>query len=398
MVYLLLVVAIAAVFYAAVPGVGAFYVRSRWRKFRRRIIRGSLFPIAEYRHLASGPDGSRGNFRFFGNLEAIEGDDVVWIRSETASVEVALNKVSVYWLPSFSATQKEGREELNEENLPDEVPSEISWRRVFSLPEGTQVFITGALFCEHGKSIFRSTKDTPLTVVIYDGGGQTILRRAIWAGRHRNEYWNPFTPGSISVGSFALLILAYLLLRSPVLRFPAIVSLTVSLFPLTPFLPPGLFMFFIYRRWWKRARFLRAERDMVLLPLRYFPDFDEGATTLLSRLPDGEEIVAERWEDEEASLERLGEGKVRRASRLASRPLPERGRYVFGVRVPGSSALVPASDPMAELILIPGNPIELSRQCSRQARQFELLSTVAISAAVLTNLVLSFWILSNLVR
>lgn len=398
MAYLLAAFGIAVLFYGLVPGVGAFYVRSRWRRFRRRIIEGSLFPIVEYRHVARSGDGPIGSFRFFGGLEAIQGDDVVWVRSENVSVAVALNKVSVYWLPSFSATQKEGREELNEETVPDEVPSEIPWRRVFSLPEGTHIFITGALFGEQGRAIFRSTRETPLTVVVYDGGRQSILRRAIWAGRHQNEYWNPFTPGSLSVGSFGLLILAYLLLRNPMYRLPAITALTMSLFPLTPLLPPGLLLFFVYRRWWKRARFLRAERDMVLLPLRHFPGFTGNELQMSCRLPDGEEIVTERWEEEAGALERLGDGKVRRAARLPERRDSARYRYVFGGRRETAGPLLPASDPMAELILIPGNPLELSRRCSAQARRFELLSTAAVATGIIGNLVLSFWVLANFVR
>lgn len=396
--YLLLIAVVAAVSYAAIPGLGAFYVRSRWRRFRRRVIQGSLFPIAGYRDLKSRTNGYLGNFRFFGGLEATQGDDVVWIRSENATVAVELHKVPVYWLPSFSATQREGREELNEETLPDEMPSEISWRRVFSLPEGTAVFIAGALWSDHGRAFFRSTKEMPVTMVIYDGGSETILRRAIWAGRHRNEYLNPFTPGSVTVGSFILLILTYLLLRSPALRLLALISLTVSLFPLTPLLPPGLLLFFAYRRWWKRARFLRAERDMVLLPLRHFPNFTGGESTITSVLPDGGQIVAERWQGEDEALHRLGKGKIRRAARLRPESLSDQGHYLFGGASATSETLEATRDPMAELVLISGNPLELSRQCSRQARKFELLSTAVLSAGVLANVVLLFWVLGNVIH
>jgi hypothetical protein len=53
---------------------------------------------------------------------------------------------------------------------------------------------------------------------------------------------------------------------------------------------------------------------------------------------------------------------------------------------------------MVELLLIPGNPLRLSRECSRQARKFELLSTAALSAGIIINLYLVFWILSVVIR
>ncbi len=394
--YLLIILAVAVVFYAAIPGAGAFYVRSRWRRFRRRIIHSSLFPIADYRQLQVPRDGFIGTFRFFGGLEAIQGENVVWLRSERVSVSVDLTKVPVYWLPSFASTQKEGREELNEETLPDEMPSEISWRRVFSLPEGTQVFVAGPVYRENGHAVFRSSKDMVVSMVIYDGARESILRRAIWAGRHRNEYWNPFTPGSVSVGSFALIILAYLLLRSPILRLQAVIALTVGLFPLTPLLPPGLLFFFAYRRWWKLARFLRAERDMVLLPLRHFKGFTGNERRLSYTLGNGEEIVAERWYGEAESLERLGKGKIRRAARLRGANDPTLPRYLFGA--PAEPSLLQPVDPMVELVLIPGNPLELSRACSLQARRLELLSASVLSVGVFMNIVMIFWVLSTIIR
>lgn len=171
----------------------------------------------------------------------------------------------------------------------------------------------------------------------------------------------------------------------------------MSLFPLTPLLPPGLLFFFVYRRWWKRARFLRAERDMVRLPLRHFPEFTGAEPDLVTLLPNGDELSLERWR-QEGALERLGEGKIRRVSRLEKRALEEEGCYIFGRREASMTELVAARDPMVELVLIPGNPVALSQECSREARRFELLSAAALSVGILMNLVLVFWVLVAIVR
>jgi hypothetical protein len=63
--------------------------------------------------------------------------------------------------------------------------------------------------------------------------------------------------------------------------------LTASLLPLLIFIPPGILLFFLFRRLWKRGRILRAERDLLQLPLRYF-DSVQDRNTVESPLPDGE--------------------------------------------------------------------------------------------------------------
>ena len=396
--YYFLIILVAVFFYAAIPGAGAFYVRSRWRRFRSRIIESSLFPPAEYHHLRTGSEGYVGNFRFFGDLEAIQGDDIVWLRDHGNTVSAEVNRVPVYWLPSSSSAEGEGLEERNEETLPDEMPVQVPWHRIFSLPEGTRMFVSGPLYSERGRGVFKSTKEVPLTLVIYDGTKESILRRAIWSGRQRNEYWNPFTPGSLTVGSFGLIIIAYILLRAPLLRLPALLSLAGSLFPLLPLLPPGLLFFFLYRIWWKRARLLRAERDMVQLPLRHFPGFSGKEPELSARLPSGETLHMAKFSDRDAAIAALDGGKIRRATRLKVEPQEFRGYYLFGGGSERVGSLSRPADPMAELVLIPGNPIELSALCSKRARIYEILATAAVSAAVLVNLYVVLVVLGAIVK
>ena len=47
--------------------------------------------------------------------------------------------------------------------------------------------------------------------------------------------------------------------------------LSLAAAPVAPFLPPGVALYYLYRYFWKMARRLRAERDLLRLPLRYFP-------------------------------------------------------------------------------------------------------------------------------
>ena len=201
----LIVFLVYIVFFLIVPSLGAFQVRKRWRAFRKNMTDSTMLPQVSYNQLVHRMDGFLGFFRFLGHIEAIQGDDTVWIRSGNISLSAELADVIVYLLPSFSHAENEGVVERNEETLPDEMPQQLPWSRIFNLPEGTQVYLSGPLYSAHGHGVFRTTRQHPLTVVIYDGETDTILRRSIWGGRQRTEYWNKFTPSSLIAGSLALL-------------------------------------------------------------------------------------------------------------------------------------------------------------------------------------------------
>lgn len=396
---LTLVLTMGAFFFLFIPGMGAFYARSRWRRFRRRMIDSSLLPIAGYREITETESGRLGYFRFLGHLEAIQGDDYIWLRSGNLSVSAELRRVSVYTLPSMTHVDREGRVERNEETVIDEMPRRIPWNRITSLPSGTQVLVTGALYSIDGQQIFRSERKAPLVVVIYDGGEDTLMRRSIWAGRQRNEYWNQFTPISLIAGILSLLFLAYNFFPQPLLRFPAVLALVLSFSPITPFLPPGLLLFFAYRSLWRRGRFDRAERDILQLPLRYFSN-DLLDTEMRSQLPNGEIYTAKAYHDWIHALETMKGGKIRTTSILDSSNRDTGAYYLFGREVTEDKKtfMERPRDPMAELLLVPGDPAKLARMCDQRARMRELLAALCIAGSFASNGVLAFFLLALLVR
>ena len=103
-----LIGAISIIFFALIPGFGAFHVRRRWRIFRSRITDSSLLSTVKYEQIGREPDGFLGYYRFSGELEAIQGDDTIWINSEDVSLSAELSGVSVYLLPSYSFAENEG--------------------------------------------------------------------------------------------------------------------------------------------------------------------------------------------------------------------------------------------------------------------------------------------------
>jgi hypothetical protein len=372
----------ALLFFALIPGAGAFGVRWQWRLFRRRMREASLAPFLRYSDL-SGAEGRRGDFRVFGELEAIQERDRIWINTGEFTVEADLEGVRLYLLPSLSAGGG------LPEPLPDEEPAVAPWNRVFSLPSGLRLFVGGSLFLEEGRGVFRSSPRVPLLVVCYDGERESILKRAIWGGRKRNEYWNPFTLPSLLTGFLCLALLAYLSLRSSQAGLPGFAVLSLAAAPVAPFLPPGVALYYLYRYFWKMARRLRAERDLLRLPLRYFPEEGAGGECT-ALLPTGESYLMCR----EGTLAVEGEPETRRCSRH-----PDTGEsWLFGAveERQGRRTLRRPADPMAELLRVPGDAAELSAFCERTARRYELAAAACFATGLGINLFMVLLLLARL--
>jgi hypothetical protein len=362
----------AVLFFALVPGAGAFAVRWQWRLFRRRMREASQAPFLRYSDL-TGAAGPRGDFRAFGELEAIQGRDRVWINTGEFTVEADLGGVRLYLLPSLSGSAG------LQEPLPDEEPAVAPWNRLYSLPSGLRLFVGGSLFLEEGRGVFRSGPRSPLLVVFYDGERESILKRAIWGGRKRNEYWNPFTLPSLLAGFLCLALLAYLSLRSSQAGLPGLAVLSLAAAPVAPFLPPGVALYYLYRYFWKLARRLRAERDLLRLPMRYFPE-GEPAAERLTLLPNGERYLMCR----EGALAVEGEPETRSCS--GSRRAGE--AWLFGAveERQGRRTLRRPADPMAELLRVPGDPAQLASRCERLAFWNELAAAACFTAGLGLNL------------
>jgi hypothetical protein len=391
----LLVITVAFLFFGLIPGIGAFSVRSHWRNFRRRMLEVSLFPFVQYSDVTRA-DKSPGNFRLFGRLEAIQADNRIWVNSGSFTMEVDLTGVQLYTLPSYGIGNTDDPFEKLEETLPDRQPQSISWNRITSLPAGIQVFVAGSMYSGQGHGIFRSQPKVPLMVVIYDGDERSILLRAVWGGRQKNEYWNSFTLAALITGSVSLFLMSYLFLSHPLYRQAALFALTLGFFPLATLLPPGVLFNFVYRYLWKRARLLRAQRDLFRLPLRYFQGKVDSAaqSEQVTPLPTGEQYIMTR----DASVS-IRDPVIIRGSGFLEKPPP--GDYVvFGVRPEAAEppALIRPRDPMAELVLVLGNPEILARICDRRARILELFSALFAFAGIAVNLFFLLYLWQLIIR
>lgn len=291
----------------------------------------------------------------------------MWLRRGGTTIAVDMAHSDVYVLPRHAG------------DVPDEPPRRTAWRTIGSMPEGSKVLVSGRLSPEGGHAILRGDADEPVLAVFYDGPEGNLLRRCIWSGRQLNEYWNQLTPGALAGGTLALIIVAYVLMRSPVGRSLAVISLSIASVPLLPLLPPGVLLFFLYRRTWRKGRVYRAHRDVLRLPLRHLASGEVNGS-----LPDGQEYCL-RYVDAETAKGLQADGAVGLAP-----PIPESAGEFAVFAHPGLDGLKPPPDPLSELIIVPGNPDLLANECQRRARRYELLSSFVLGAGLLANLFLVF--------
>ncbi|MBN2351929.1 MAG: hypothetical protein JXD23_05115 [Spirochaetales bacterium] len=385
---------IAFIFFGLIPGFGAFLIRGQWYRFRQKLTQSSQLSVADISLLSSSSAGGQvGHFRFFGSLESIQGRNRLWVTDKNFTVGVDVEKVSVSLLRSYPIDERSATVEFSEDVPPDEEPDYLPWKKIYSLPSGIQVFVSGPAVVEDGQLIFRPHEKDSLLLIIYDGARESLLKRCIWSARQKNEYYNPFTTVSLILGALVLLLIAFLSALNQELVSFSLFSLTLATFPVVYLFPPGVFLYFLYRFFWKRSRLLRSQRDLLLLPLRYFPpETDLAAECTSAPLRNGEEYVAVRWQPgNERALFALNPQMRIRGNPLPGRSDEEGVYYIFGVR--DGKEIQTSTDPMVELVCLPGNPRRLADACARKSRELGLVSAVCIFSGLLVNFTLIYLIL-----
>jgi hypothetical protein len=248
--------AAALLFYLILPVAGAFRLRGQWHRFRDRVVQLALAPPLRYSDIAAARREGRsfaGPFRLYGTIEAIEGSDQVWVKGPSVSALVDLSHAPLY-------VASPGPSEAGS-------ISRLRWGSVSSLVEGTTIFVGGLLSIKDGRPIFVDSSDEMLVAVCHDEEEGKLLPRLVSGGRAPNEYWNYMTVISLSLGVATIsgILLAYGSSSLPSLR--TLVFLAGAL-PILPFAPPGLALFFAYRRFWRLGIASRTSRDLLRMPLR----------------------------------------------------------------------------------------------------------------------------------
>jgi hypothetical protein len=239
----------AVLFYALLPVVGAFITRRQWRQFRTSVTSASGLP--ELRASAVARSGARPERTIaHGEVDAIGGRNELWIAGLNEAFVVDLRGAWIYVLTG------RGGEDRIERRL---------WRELQSIGPGTRVFVAGTASLADGRIVIGPDgKELPL-VILHDGDHDSVIRRAVWAGRHENEYWNPLAQISLAMGAVMMSGILPMALPGRVPSLIAALTLTLAFSPMLVLLPPGVVGFLAYRRFWKKARYCRARRDTDLL-------------------------------------------------------------------------------------------------------------------------------------
>ncbi|MDR2501344.1 MAG: hypothetical protein LBD37_09770 [Treponema sp.] len=386
----LLVIALLAFFwYCLVPAGGAFAVRRRWRRFRRRFDDLRLYPMLNYAWYSQ---GSGGIFRYIGGFESLTGRHTLWLRSEDLTIPVVLSGADAYVL---SIPEKDAF--ANYFDPLKEAPVKIRWHEIRALAEGAKVFVGGLLREQENRLTFAAQKDNPLLVIFYNGPDRLLTPQAIRAGRRGNEYWNTLTPYGLILGAFSQILIALFYLQRPAYRSTVICALAAVCVPLLPMIPPGFLLTLLYRRLWQQARVYRIYRDLARLPLKHLAGNKERTV-----LPNGEvygrvyippAVLGFRQVLEDHAvplvLPENAAGRLRIRHRGRG---PSGGWYLYGaLNGPARGEAQPAlprapADLFATYGAVPGNPEQLARRFTLRAYLLEGLALTLLLAGIGINL------------
>lgn len=247
MVYLFWGILVYMLFFILLPGVGAVSLRRRWTKFRKTLFSYSKEPMLEYFNLESTK-----KFCFKGELESFRDDNVVWLRGETLSVCIDLDKQYIYSLTKNSETLTRNR-----------------WSNISSLVEGTMFYVFGTLIYDKGVPYLVGSSSEDLIVVICDED-KNIYESLIRKGRDKNEIWNNFSPYLYITGVFLLIILSYISYTRYSNKTWSFYLLVAAGTPFYFIIPPGLMFYLQYRKMWDKALRFLILKDLKLLRGDYF--------------------------------------------------------------------------------------------------------------------------------
>lgn len=253
-------IAVAILFYAILPCGGALSRKLLWARFRTRLEEIMSAPVLDYGAIAAaratGGADSFGPFQVRGSMDALEGEDALWLRSGDVTVVVDFHDTAFHSLaqddpelPLDSIGRAGGLERL-------------AWRKVRSFSPGTKVFVAGMLRMREGQAVFVSEARAPLVVVSYDGAEDNLVPRIVAAARGRNDLWNGFTFASCAAGIAILGLLLIMAQASSFLPSVLFISGLVALIPLVPFLPPGMLLVLLGNAIWRRRIRMMMRRDL----------------------------------------------------------------------------------------------------------------------------------------
>ena len=213
----------AAFFYLVLPVCGGIISRTRWKSFRSRILAARhLSPLGLRSVLESGAE-----FRFYGEVDAIGGQNELWLRNEELACVIDARAASVYLLSGNGSEDGAEGYGPREGGMGDGDSLErVRWSSLPSIPPVARAYAIGQAKLAGGRMVLGPGNGKPVLLIIHDGRDSDVELRAIWNGRQRNEYWNPLTQVSLVAGLLAMSVIVSWVLADRTL--PSIAAITVA--------------------------------------------------------------------------------------------------------------------------------------------------------------------------
>lgn len=252
----------AVFFYLILPVCGGIISRTRWKSFRSRIMAAQGLPRLGL-HSVYEPEAE---FRFYGEVDAIGGQNELWLRNEELACVIDARAASVYILSGTGSEGGPGVHGACVEELgvgDGDRLERVRWAALPSIPPVARAYAIGRARLDGGRMVLGPGNGKPVMLIIHDGRDGDLELRAIWTGRQKNEYWNPLTQVSLVAGLLAMSVIVSQVLSARTLPTIAAITVAAGFSPLLPLLPPGVIGFILYRSSWRQARFCRSRRDLA---------------------------------------------------------------------------------------------------------------------------------------
>jgi len=318
-------------------------------------------------------EASGGIFRFTGEIESITDGRILWVKGEDLTIPVSLEKIKCFLLPK------------NEGNETPEAPEQIRWNRVSTLTEGVKVYIGGQIKMQNNRLNFISTKENPLIVIFYNCSETELTGEIIRCARTYNEYWNVFTPVSLTIGTLSLIYIAASFLNRPAFRITVIYALVAVFIPILPVIPPGLLFTALHSRMRWYSRKFRTYWELARLPLRYLKPGEDSAV-----LTTGETY----------GFVKLNSLPVNAGKEEAPFLIPEgfmekvkNELFFFGITDLNGGLPAVSKDKFASYGILPANPALLTRRYAVKAYIADILAWLVLFLGILINIIFIFIIL-----
>lgn len=244
---LLTIIALVLTFDLAIPGIGVFVTHFYWGNFRRRILHLWQSESLRYEHI--GEHIEEADYRFLGSYDGTDDTGSIYLRNEGLSVLVDPNKTDLYLLP-------EGEGLLRLER--------IDQKDIQALGDVVKIFAGGPVTVAGGRLVFCLREKRKPVLLLYTGSERLMFARAASAGHRVHPYLNKFTPFSIGLGTFLLLLLTLGFLQEPGMGQSVRLGLSAMLIPVYPILPPGILALFLYTTFSRKAHQLRLQAEEAI--------------------------------------------------------------------------------------------------------------------------------------